>query len=550
MLRFAEQPWSDTVRLSDAVRKNGIALADGRRGARDQLVRENIQVIDQLRAANQELALQIARRRDAEQQQTQSLKMEAIGQLTGGLAHELNNLLAIVIGNLDMLREQRAHDPQSRELASDALGAALRGAELIRRMLAFARRQSLAPEQCDINELIDVTAGLLRRTLGEDIVIDLQMAADLWPALIDRAQLESAITNLAANARQAMPQGGRLTIRTCNAHLDEDYAAAHTELASGDYASIEVIDTGTGISPDILDRIFDPFITTKEPHQGTGLGLSMVFGFLTQSGGHITAESELGVGSTFRLYIPLARSAVPSSDKVIRSVRERGCNKTILVVDDNAGLRRVLSRQLTGAGYRVLDACNARAALDKLETDATIDLLLTDIVMPGGMDGRALASAAVQLRPRLKTLLMSGHAAVANDGGLVSANTRILQKPYLRDDMLRLVYESLAGVGLRIDGLVDQGQHRTNGLGDALARAERNVREGERRVARQIALVAKMDGLLQQEAQRSRALLATLENSLGLAHSALMERRHKHQPGGPKSRPSQPLPDVGGPPYR
>jgi two-component system, cell cycle sensor histidine kinase and response regulator CckA len=536
------------MRLSDAVRKNGIALADGQRGARDQLARENVQVIDQLRAANQELALQISRRRDAEQQQTQSLKMEAIGQLTGGLAHDLNNLLAIVIGNLDMLREQQAHDPQSCELASDALGAALRGAELIRRMLAFARRQSLAPEQCDINDVIGVITRLLRRTLGEDIVIDLQLAPDLWPALIDRLQLESAITNLAANARHAMPQGGRLTIRTCNAHLDEDYAAAHTELASGDYASIEVIDTGTGMPPDILDRIFDPFFTTKEPHQGTGLGLSMVFGFLTQSGGHITAESELGSGSTFRLYIPLASSVVPSSPKVIRSAWARGCNKTILVVDDTAGLRRVLCRQLTGAGYRVLEACNARAALDKLEIDASIDLLLTDIIMPGGMDGRALAGVAVQLRPKLKTLLMSGHADLADDGGFVPSNTRVLQKPYLKDDMLRLVHESLIGIGLQTGRGVGQRQRRMGKLGDALAKAERNVREGEKRVARQIAIVAKMEGVLQQEAQQARALLATLETSLGLAHSALMVGHRK--PVGRKSRQSQPLPDVGGAPYR
>ncbi|HUD59390.1 MAG TPA: ATP-binding protein [Acetobacteraceae bacterium] len=415
------------------------AVADAMLVAADSLRQQ----IEQLAHAMSDLQSEIDERRRVQRQLVQSQKMEAVGQLTGGLAHDFNNLLGIVIGNLDMLRERCAIDPENDELASGALEATLRGAELTRLMLAFARRQPLLPERCDINQVIRVIVGLLRRTLGEDILIDLKLAEDLWPVLIDRVQLEAAITNLATNARHAMPDGGQLTIVTRNTRLDEDYAVAHTELAPGDYASIEVSDTGTGMAPELLDRIFEPFFTTKEPGQGTGLGLSMVFGFLKQSGGHINVYSEVGEGTTFRLYLPPTSEVAASGGTVAEPPPEPGRNETILVVEDSAGLRRVLTRQLTAAGYSVLAVENARTAIEHIETPEVIDLLLTDIVMPGGMNGHELARVAVQLRPNLKTLLTTGFSDMANGGVVVPSSTRILRKPYRKDELLRLVRDAL-----------------------------------------------------------------------------------------------------------
>jgi CheY-like chemotaxis protein len=230
------------------------------------------------------------------------------------------------------------------------------------------------------------------------------------PVLIDRVQLESALANLATNARHAMPRGGSLTIRTHNTHLDEDYAETHVELVSGNYALIEVSDTGTGMTPDVVSRIFEPFFTTKGPGQGTGLGLSMVFGFMKQSGGHVSVYSEVGEGTTFRLYLqPADNAPEPDRAEPEQLPKSRG-NETILAVEDNPALRRILARQLATAGYHVLEAENARTALDRIESGEAVDLLLTDIVMPGGMNGHELAKVAVQLQPSLKTLLTSGDA--------------------------------------------------------------------------------------------------------------------------------------------
>jgi signal transduction histidine kinase len=429
-----DQPPPTRIREVNAV---SVAMLAAARSLREQIV--------QREDATDALHTEAGNRRRVEQQLVQAQKMEAVGQLTGGLAHDFNNLLAIIIGNLDMLREQWTHEPENDELVTGALDAALRGAELTRLMLAFARRQPLQPERCDINRVITFIIRLLRRTLGEDITIDLHLADDLWPALIDRVQLEAAITNLATNARHAMPSGGRLTIATRNTLLDEDYAAAHAELAPGDYVAIEVSDTGTGMPPEVLERIFEPFYTTKGPGQGTGLGLSMVFGFLKQSGGHINVYSEVGEGTAFRLYLPPARGDAKPDDGVEQHPAESGNNETILTVEDSAGLRQVLARQLTAAGYRVLQAENARAALDQIESNAVIDLLLTDIVMPGGMNGYELARAAAQLRPELKTLLTTGFADMPNGGPAAMSSLRILRKPYRRDELLRLVRDALNG---------------------------------------------------------------------------------------------------------
>ncbi len=426
------RPPPTRIREIDAVTDSMLVAADSLRQQTEQRAR-----------AMSALQTEMDGRRRAEGQLVQSQKMEAIGQLTGGLAHDFNNLLAIVIGNLDMLRERPTVDAEHDELTSSALEAALRGAELTRLMLAFARRQPLLPVLCDVNQVIRAIVRLLRRTLGEDILIDLQLADDVWPVLIDRVQLEAAITNLATNARHAMPRGGELAIVTRNTCLDEDYAAAHADLVAGDYVSIEVSDTGTGMPPELLDHIFEPFFTTKEPGRGTGLGLSMVFGFLKQSGGHINVYSELGQGTTFRLYLPPARDAAIPDAVIEQPPPKPGSDETILVVEDSAGLRQVLVRQLTHAGYRVLEADNARAALERIETDTRIDLLLTDIVMPGGMNGHELARIAVQLQPKLKILLTTGFSDMTNGAAVVPSAAGILHKPYRKDELLRMVHDVL-----------------------------------------------------------------------------------------------------------
>ena len=388
----------------------------------------------------------LTERREAETQREQlrqSQKMEAVGQLTGGLAHDFNNLLAIIIGNLDMLREIRADDPVTDELVRDALDSALRGADLTRRLLAFARRQPLQPERVDINEVIGAIVRLLTRTLGENITIEMSLSPNVWPVQIDRAQFEAVIANLATNARDAMPRGGALLIDTRNGRLDAAYAAAHTDVTPGDYVVVEVSDSGTGMPPDILSRIFEPFFTTKEQGKGTGLGLSMVFGFMKQSGGHITVYSEPGKGTTFRLYLPRLSDTVAAREERSEQPASRGGSETILVVEDNAGLRRIVVRQLGEAGYRVLEAPDAEAAMTIIESPEPIHLLLTDVVMPGAMDGRDLARVAVARRPLLRTLLTSGFPDARWGGSASRTGSRLLSKPYRKEELRRAVREVL-----------------------------------------------------------------------------------------------------------
>jgi CheY-like chemotaxis protein len=368
--------------------------------------------------------------------------MEAIGQLTGGLAHDFNNLLGIIIGNLDLLRDLHRGDSDADEFASEALQAALRGADLTRRLLAFARRQPLQPQSIDVNELVAGTTKLLRRTLGEAIEITLELGDDLWSIIADPAQLEASLANLATNARDAMPRGGRLMIATSNRHLDADYAAEHPEVTAGDYVLIEMSDTGTGMPPDVMRRIFEPFYTTKERDKGTGLGLSMVFGFLKQSGGHINVYSEEGVGTTFRLYLPRAAAAAPGRERA-PSALARGGGEVVLAVEDNASLRRVVVRQLKELGYSVLEAETAISALALLEREK-VDLLFTDIVMPGDCDGFELARTALTRWPGIKVVLTSGFPEAKLNGRLGGTpDARLLSKPYRKEDLARVLREVL-----------------------------------------------------------------------------------------------------------
>jgi PAS domain S-box-containing protein len=387
----------------------------------------------------------ITDQRGAEQKLVQAQKMEAIGNLTGGMAHDFNNSLGVIIGNLDLLGRRIKSDAASTELCDEARDGALRCADRIRLLLAFARQQTLRPRQTDVNILIKRTAKLLAHTLGETITLSLHLGVALSQVVADQAQLEAAVTNLANNARDAMPGGGHLDITTKTATLDAEYAALHQEVTPGTYVLIEISDSGTGISPDVINHIFEPFFTTKETGLGTGLGLSMVFGFVRQSGGHLAVYSELGHGSTFRIYLPrvvtgTAETATPTDFRPIL-----GGNETVLVVEDNTKLREATARQLAALGYELREAEHAAAALTILSSGDRLDLLFSDIVMPGTMDGLDLAHRATQLRPQLKVLLTSGFPGIRGADRRLANDCpfSLLGKPYGHDELARAVRDTL-----------------------------------------------------------------------------------------------------------
>ncbi|MBW4481063.1 MAG: PAS domain-containing protein [Tildeniella torsiva UHER 1998/13D] len=379
-----------------------------------------------------------------EEQLQQSQRLESVGQLTGGIAHDFNNLLTVILGNAELLSEMLEPDPQLQPLAAMIGSAAQRGADLTQRLLAFARRQALDPEAVDVNRLIDAIDGLLRRTLGEHIEIEIVRRAGLWPALVDSAQLESALLNLCLNARDAMAQGGRLTVETANTHLSKDYADQHVEVVPGQYVMVAVSDTGLGIAPENLERVFEPFFTTKETGKGTGLGLSMVYGFVKQSGGHIKLYSELGQGTTIRMYLPRFQG---NNELQLRQVDSAvvGGSELILLVEDEELVRRFAHDQLVTLGYRVLVATDGPAALALVRQRDDIDLLFTDVIMPGGMSGRELADLARQLRPELNVLYTSGYTedAIVHHGRL-DPGVQLLSKPYGRAELSHKIRDALA----------------------------------------------------------------------------------------------------------
>ena len=389
----------------------------------------------------------LTEREAIEAQLRQSQKMEAIGQLTGGMAHDFNNLLSIIIGNLDFLAERMPVQPELQDLLKEALDAALQGADLTKRLLAFARVQPLQPKRLDINELIHRISRLLRRTLGESIEIVVDRGDGVWPVHVDPAQLEASLVNIANNARDAMPKGGVLTIATTNRILGEDYAAAHPGVTAGNYAMIKISDSGAGIPPENLGRIFEPFFTTKELGKGTGLGLSMVFGFIEQSGGHISVYSEVDVGTTFRLYLPPAPGAADTTRPQAVTPAERGGRETILAVEDNSGLRRILAGQLKELGYRLLEAEDGPTALRILDAEP-VHLLLSDVVMPGGLSGYDLARVALARWPAMKVVLTSGFPETklnSNGSNGPPTNLRLLVKPYRKAELARVLREALDG---------------------------------------------------------------------------------------------------------
>ena len=389
-----------------------------------------------LRAApigGRDLVLAVVRdlteRQAIEEQLRQVQKIEAIGQLTGGIAHDFNNLLGVIIGNLDLLRDTRGDDEELNELSGDALDAALRGADLTRQLLAFARRQPLQPQSVDLVELVDATMRLLRRVLGENIDVRVTHEEPAGRVFVDRAQLEAALTNLTTNARDAMPNGGTLMVNTGRRCLDADYAALHADVTPGRYMLIEVTDTGVGMPAEVQERIFEPFYTTKDRDRGTGLGLSMVFGFLKQSGGHVSVYSEVGVGTTFRLYLPSAQGGVAMNTEPGLAEQLIGKGETALVVEDDTPIRRIVVRYFRELGYEVIEARNAAEALERLQADP-VDVMFTDVVMPGAMDGLALAREASDLWPDLRVILTSGFPQTKLKDDLMQGCFRLLSKPY------------------------------------------------------------------------------------------------------------------------
>ena len=385
---------------------------------------------------------------DAEDALRQAQKMETLGQLTGGVAHDFNNLLQIVTGNLELLQRDLPEDQaRLRRAADNAMAGAERAALLTQRLLAFSRRQPLAPERIDPNRLVSGMSDLLNRTLGETIEVETIQSARIWPVEIDVNQMENALLSLAVNARDAMPDGGKLTIEVANTHIDEAYAAQEAEVSPGQYVLISVSDTGQGMDEDVLSHAIEPFFTTKEVGRGTGLGLSMVYGFIKQSGGHIRVYSERGHGTTVKIYLPRFYGPLPDNDTgtVSRATPVCGGDETVLVCEDDDKVRAYTVDVLKELGYRVMEADNGAAALQALETASEpIDLLFTDVILPGGMTGADIAQQARAQQPGLRILFATGYArnAIIHHGRL-DPGVELLTKPFTYAELATKVREML-----------------------------------------------------------------------------------------------------------
>jgi len=393
------------------------------------------------------IAEAIAERKHAEEALRQSQKMEAVGQLTGGIAHDFNNLLTGIIGSLELLevRLRQGRTSEIHRYVGAAQGASKRAAALTHRLLAFSRRQTLDPRPTDVNRLVMDMEELIRRTVGPQITLEVVTAVGLWQALIDASQLESALLNLCINARDAMPEGGRITIETANKWLD-DHAAKERDLPPGQYLSLCVTDTGSGMTPDVIARAFDPFFTTKPIGQGTGLGLSMVYGFVRQSGGQVRIYSEVGCGTTMCLYLPRHygnSSEIPTITAPTASARAP-TGKTVLIVDDEPSVRMLVTEVLEDLGYSPIEASDGPAGLRILESEAAIDLLISDVGLPGGINGRQLADAARITRPELKVLFITGYAENAIIGsGHLAPGMRVLTKPFVVETLANRIQDMI-----------------------------------------------------------------------------------------------------------
>jgi signal transduction histidine kinase/CheY-like chemotaxis protein len=431
----------------------GMIWASERQRASDEALRRlNAELEARVAERTAALTNEMAERTAAEAQLRQMQKMESIGQLTGGIAHDFNNMLAIVIGSLDLARRRLsgAEHPQVTQCLNNAREGAQRAAVLTARLLAFSRQQPLAPQLLDPNKLVGGISELLRRTLGENIHVETVLAGGLWRTFADPAQLESAIINLAINARDAMPTGGKLTIETANSDLDERYARAHAEVEPGQYVLISVSDTGTGMAPEVVERAFDPFYTTKGAGKGTGLGLSQVFGYVKQSGGHVKIYSEIGRGTTVKVYLPrhLGAASTTLADEAEKAALPLGTPDTIvLVVEDEEPVRHMTVDALRELGYTVVQASDGKEALRHLQLQPRVDVMFTDIVMPD-MTGRELVDQARKSRPDLKVLYTTGYTrnAVVHNG-VLDRDVAFLPKPFTLEQLAAKIRDVLAQAG-------------------------------------------------------------------------------------------------------
>ncbi|WP_205789996.1 ATP-binding protein [Microvirga makkahensis] len=397
------------------------------------------QATEELKRLNETLeervAQEVAERLKAEEALRQAQKMEAVGQLTGGIAHDFNNLLTIIVGNIELIQRRLPEGNERLQRATDhAMEATRRAATLTQRLLAFSRRQPLDPKPIDANKLVAGMSELLRRTLGETVVLETVLAGGLWRTQADPNQLENAIVNLAVNARDAMPNGGKLTIETANTRLDEAYVEALAEpVPPGQYVRVSVSDTGTGMDKATMERVFEPFFTTKEAGKGTGLGLSQVYGFVRQSNGHVWIYSELGEGTTIKIYLPrlIGSDEEPTETPPQKPEMVKGAGETILVVEDEPSLRAYSVEALRDLGYRVLEAADGKGALAVVEQHPEIHLLFTDVVLTGGMNGRVLAEEVARRKPGVPVLYTTGYTANAIvHHGRLDPGMHLIGKPY------------------------------------------------------------------------------------------------------------------------
>ena len=401
----------------------------------------------ELSGTNVRLMAEMQRRQESEARVMQMQKIEAIGQLTGGIAHDFNNMLAIVLSSLRLMqRRLQRGDTNVQQYIDGAVQGAERAASLTSRLLAFSRQQPLAPEAIDANKLVAGMGDILRRTIPENVQIETVLAGGLWRTFADAQGLENAIINLTVNGRDAMPDGGKLTIETANVYLDEAYAAQHADVSPGQYVMVAVTDTGTGMPPEVVSRVFDPFFTTKPAGSGTGLGLSQVHGFITQSGGHVAIYTEPSLGTTIKLYLPRLSgdSRAATTERSLPTYPARSTSgETILVVEDDADVRRLTVEMLQDMGYVTLEADDGKAALRELDANPGIALLFTDVVMPG-MNGRQLADEALQKRPELKVLYTTGYTrnAIVHHG-VLDPDVHVLIKPHTYEALANKVSELL-----------------------------------------------------------------------------------------------------------
>jgi PAS domain S-box-containing protein len=432
----------------------GVAIDNARLSkAAQREIAERRRAEEALQQLNATLEQQVAERTEAlrqnEEALRQSQKMDAVGQLTGGVAHDFNNLLQIIIGNLETLQRHLGNESgRLQRSASNAMKGARRAAALTQRLLAFSRRQPLDPKRADLNAFVGGLSELLQRTIGEAVSIESVQGAGLWQVEVDPNEFEAAILNLAVNARDAMPDGGKLTIETANTHIDEGYAAAHAEVLPGQYVVVSVSDSGSGMDAKTLAQAFEPFYTTKPVGKGTGLGLSQVYGFVKQSGGHVKIYSELGHGTTIKLYLPRLTGMVDLADETQPQLTpEGGAEETILVLEDDDDVRTHSVECLRELGYRVVEAHDGPSALRLLERQPKVDLLFTDVVLPGGLTGAEVAAQARELRPPLKVLFTTGYArnAIIHHGRL-DPGVQLITKPFTFNDLAAKVRDVLDGL--------------------------------------------------------------------------------------------------------